>query len=284
MERLSVKAGDGASLAGFAWPAQGPAKAVVQVAHGAAEHLGRYDRLARALSAAGYAVIGADHRGHGVNALHGRGDFGPRGFAGVVDDMRAVAESAGARHPGLPHVLFAHSMGSFAAQAFLADHGDLLSGLVLSGTAAIDELIASGDLSSGLEACNAAFEPARTPFDWLSRDPAEVDAYIADPLCGGDLNLSSLATMPAVVAGVRRPDRLSQAVARQIPIYVITGAADPIVGSDQSSARAVVDNYVAAGLKDVEHRIYPGGRHEMLNETNREEVVRDLIRWLDARF
>ena len=284
MDQLQIEAGDGLALTACKWETAKLPKAVVQVAHGAAEHLGRYDRLARDLNRAGYAVLGSDHRGHGVNCLHGPGDFGPRGFAGVVDDLRAVAEAGRARHPGLPLVLFGHSMGSFAAQAFFAHHADLIDGLVLSGTAAIDELIASGDLTSGFEACNAAFEPARTPFDWLSRDAAEVDAYMADPLCGVDLKLTSLASMPATVAGVRSAERLSTAVARQVPVYVISGADDPIVGPDQRNARAVVDSYRAAGLRDIEHKIYVGGRHEMINETNREEVTRDLVRWLDARF
>jgi alpha-beta hydrolase superfamily lysophospholipase len=285
MERFEVATGDRASPTGFRWLSQGPPKAIVQLAHGAAEHLGRYDRLADRLTQAGYAVFGADHRGHGVNrGLHGLGNLGPRGFAGVVDDMRAVAEAARAQFPDAPLVLLGHSFGSFAAQLFLAKHAELIDGLVLSGTAAIELLLAGADMSSGLAAANAAFEPARTPFDWLSRDEAEVDAYIADPLCGFDLKLESMATMPEAVAALQGHDGLAVAARRGLPVYIVSGELDPIVGPGQVLSRALEETYRKAGIRDVTHRIYPGGRHEMFNEINRDEVERDLLAWLDARY
>lgn len=283
VERLAITASDSATLQARLWESDAPPRGVVQIAHGAAEHLGRYDRFAHHLAAAGYAVIGADHRGHGENTPHGLASFGPRGFAGVIDDMATVTRTARGRWPGVPLVLFGHSMGSFAAQAFLADHPDLCDGLILSGTAAIDEVIAVGDLGTGLAAMNAGFEPARTPFDWLSRDPAEVDAYVADPLCGFDIELASLATMPAAVFGVRAPDRLAGAVARNLPICLISGENDPI-GAGETGPSRVAARYAEAGLRDIEHNSYPGGRHEMLNEVNREAVTSDVINWLWARF
>lgn len=283
VERQSITANDGATLQVRFWESDAPPRAVIQFAHGAAEHLGRYDRFARHLAASGYAVIGADHRGHGENRLHGLASFGPRGFPGVIDDLAAVARAARVRLPGIPLVLFGHSMGSFAAQAFVADHPDLCDGLILSGTAAIDEVMAAGHLGTGLTAMNAGFEPARTPFDWLSRDPAEVDAYVADSLCGFDIELASLATMPAAVFGVRAPDRLARAVSRKLPICLISGAEDPVGAGENGSSRVAAD-YTAAGLSDVDPRIYPGGRHEMLNEVNREAVTNDIVQWLRARF
>jgi len=173
-------------------------------------------------------------------------------------------------------------MGSFAAQLYLLDHGQGLSGLVLSGTAAQDLLMASlADRPAGLEALNAGFEPARTPFDWLSRDAAEVDAYIADPLCGFELDAGSMASLFTLGAGSRTDPRLQRAP-KSLPILVISGEVDPVVGPGQAFARALVQSYEAAGIGPITHKIYPGGRHEMFNETCRDQVEGDLIAWLDG--
>jgi alpha-beta hydrolase superfamily lysophospholipase len=281
---IAVDASDGLILEARHWQAGADAKAVVQLVHGASEHIGRYQRLAQRLNRAGYHVIGADHRGHGANAIHGVGNFGARGFSGLVDDMVEITLTAGRRYPGLPLVMFAHSMGSFAAQLYLANHASLIDGLILSGTAAIDQVLADADLAAGMYALNAAFEPARTPFDWLSRDADEVDAYIADPRCGHEIGLESMMTMGPAVSGVRLPDRMISASERQVPVLIITGECDPIVGPGQVSARTVEQDYRKAGLRDVTHLVYPGARHELINETNREEVLSDLLAWLDHKF
>jgi alpha-beta hydrolase superfamily lysophospholipase len=284
VETFDITASDGAVLHAVRLIPAGRPRAIVQIAHGMAEHIARYDRLIRRLAGAGYAVVGADHRGHGANAgLHGLGDFGPGGFAGVVEDMATLTAAARAFSPGTPIVLLGHSMGSFAAQAYLPAHGAGLSALVLSGTAALD-LLLTGGAPGGLAAYNAAFEPARTPFDWLSRDPAEVDAYVADPLCGFDLAPASMASLPATVFGADADPRLAGLAAGGLPIYVISGEFDPIVGPGQAFTRALIDRYRAVGLGDIEHRVYPGGRHEMFNETNRDQVEAELVAWLDGRF
>jgi alpha-beta hydrolase superfamily lysophospholipase len=284
MERFTITADDGEELAVMRWDACAPVRTVVQLAHGAAEHLGRYDRLARFLAERGHAVVGADHRGHGTNAdLHGQGCFGPDGFAAIVADMRRVTEVGRAAFPSRPVVLLGHSFGSFAAQIYLMRHGQGIDGLVLSGTAAVDLLLAGADLGSGLTSANALFEPARTPFDWLSRDAQEVDAYMADPLCGFDLAPDSLATMPRVVSETMEKHDLASAAARRLPVYIVSGQRDPVVGPGQRLSRALARRYRTAGL-DVKHRIYTQGRHEMFNETNRDEVMRDFVQWLDARF
>ena len=283
-DRFDLLAADGARLAAYRLPASGEPRGVVQVAHGAGEHFGRYARLAGRLAAAGWAVYGQDHRGHGGSAhVHGLGDFGPRGFTGMVDDMAVLSGAVQAEQPGLPLVLLGHSMGSFLAQLYLLQHADRLAGLVLSGTAATDLLMehrAKQGGEGGLARWNAAFEPARTPFDWLSRDDAEVDAYVADPLCGFDFTAESTQSMVTSAYGARQDARLS-AVRRNLPLYVISGEFDPIVGPGQAFANALVDHWRALGFTDVEHRIYPGGRHEMFNETNREEVTDELLAWLD---
>jgi alpha-beta hydrolase superfamily lysophospholipase len=251
-----------------------------------AEHFGRYRRLTNELTAAGYAVYGADHRGHGASAAaHGLGDFGPGGFQSLVEDMAALSRRARMEQPNMPLILIGHSMGSFAAQLYLLSHGDDLAALVLSGTAAGDKLVKAIAAAGGggrLESFNAAFEPARTPFDWLSRDPAEVDAYVADPLCGFELTQDSVQSVFQATGGATLDPGLAKAP-KDLPVLVISGERDPVTGPGQAFVGALVDRYRAAGL-DVEHRVYPGGRHELFNETNRDEVTADLIAWLDARI
>jgi alpha-beta hydrolase superfamily lysophospholipase len=275
---------DGRRLTAFRSAPAGRPKAIVQIAHGMAEHFGRYGRLTRALTAAGYAVYGADHRGHGASAaVHGLGDFGPGGFQSLVDDMAALSRLARDEQPGVPLILLGHSMGSFAAQLYLLAHHAGLAGLALSGTAAVDAMIeamAAGGQAPSPTAMNDAFAPARTDFDWLSRDEAEVDAYIADPLCGFPLTEAAMASVLATAGAARRDPRLA-AIRPDLPIHVISGQFDPVTGPEQTFANALLDTYRSAGLTRIDHRVYPGGRHEMFNELDRDQVTADLIAWLD---
>ena len=286
VDHFRFAADDGAQIAAWRLAPEGRPKAVIQIAHGMAEHMARYERLGQALAEAGYAVYANDHRGHGASAdLHGQGDFGPRGFPGVVLDMAALSHLAREEHPGAPLVLIGHSMGSFAAQLFLLDHDDNFAALVLSGTAAGDKLVEAIAAAGGggrLVSFNAAFEPARTPFDWLSRDPTEVDAYVADPLCGFELTEASVQSVFEATGGATLDPKLAKAP-KHLPVLVISGERDPVTGPGQAHANVLVDRYRAAGL-DVEHRVYPGGRHELFNETNRGEVTADVIAWLDERL
>lgn len=281
---FALKASDGATIASYRAVPSGNVKAIVQIAHGMAEHFRRYARLTQKLTAKGYAVFANDHRGHGDSVKgHGLGNFGPRGFQALVDDMATLSQVAKQELPGKPLVLLGHSMGSFAAQLYLLEHHRELAGVVLSGTAAMDKLLESL-LASGepvtLELLNAGFEPARTSFDWLSRDPAEVDKYIADPLCGFTVEDASTRSMYEIGTKARFDPRLGQ-VRKDLPIYVISGERDPVVGPGQSFANALIDSYKGFGLKDIVHRVYEGGRHEMFNETNREQVEDELIAWLE---
>ncbi|HWD67831.1 MAG TPA: alpha/beta hydrolase [Caulobacteraceae bacterium] len=286
VDHFRFAADDGAQIAAWRLAPEGRPKAVIQIAHGMAEHMARYERLGQALADAGYAVYANDHRGHGASAdIHGLGNFGPRGFPGVVKDMAALSHLARGEHPGAPLVLIGHSMGSFAAQLYLLDYGDDLAALVLSGTAAGDKLVEAIAAAGGdgrLESFNAAFEPARTPFDWLSRDPAEVDAYVADPLCGFELTPASVQSVFEATGGATLDPRLARAP-KNLPVLVISGERDPVTGPGQAFADTLVDRYRTAGL-DVEQRVYPGARHELFNETNRDEVTADLIAWLDAQL
>lgn len=276
---------DGHSVAAWAWSKPVPARAVLQIAHGMGEHARRYKQALEPLMDAGIVVYANDHRGHGQTAptRNDLGDFGPAGFTALVDDMVRLTARARAENPGLPLILLGHSMGSFATQLYILDHSNEIDGVVLSGSAALDLLataLPAAPEASGLSAFSGLFQPARTPFDWLSRDEAQVDAYIADPLCGFSVMPASMQSM-MMIALTRTVDPAALAqIRRDLPVYIFSGDKDPVAGPDLAFLRPLVDRYRALGLA-VSSDFYSGGRHEMLNETNRAEVVDNLRRWIE---
>lgn len=300
----TVTTADDTSLFTHRWLPDGEPKAVVQIAHGMAEHSARYARVAEALTAARYAVYAHDHRGHGRTAgAADHGYFADRdGWARVVADLRQVTDYARAEHPGLPVFLLGHSMGSFLARSYVIQDSHDLAGLVLSGTAG--DPGALGKVGAGVAALearlrgrrhtsslldkltfgqyNAAFKPNRTDFDWLSRDDAEVDAYVADPLCGNTFTSGFFADLLGGLAGINDPQQVA-AVRRDLPVLLVSGDRDP-VGDGGKGPRAVAQAYREAGLTDVTCTLYPEARHELFNETNRDEVLADVVSWLDAHL
>jgi alpha-beta hydrolase superfamily lysophospholipase len=279
---FTITGSDGETIVGTRWSGPGPTRAIVQIAHGMGEHAARYARLAAALVDRGYVVYANDHRGHGRTAgsPDRHGDLGEAGWAGLVEDIGAISSFARAEHPGVPLVVLGHSMGSFALQQHLLDHSGDLDAAVLSGTSAGDVIAAGIDTSqpADLAAFNVGFEP-RTGYEWLSRDDAEVDLYVADPDCGFSLAMGPMADMVAATAATADPDRL-KGIRDDLPIYVFSGDADPLAGGG-ALIELVGDRYREAGVRDVTVKLYPGARHETLNETNRDEVTADLIVWLD---
>ena len=279
---------------------QGAAKAVVLIAHGMAEHAARYRRFASELAARGYAVYAPDHRGHGRTS--GGDDrlgwAGDDGWNGMLRDLAALAELVRERHPGAPVVLFGHSMGSVLAQRFAQLHGATLSGLILSGTfgsapkigaaiaaAQVLALARGGRAPSPLQRTmfadfNKAFSQ-KPGFEWLSRDAAEVQTYVDDPRCGFTFSNRLLLDMLRGYVQTWKPDN-ERAVPCDLPVLLFSGELDP-VGRNTAAVNELAGRYRALRLTDVTVQFYPGGRHEMLNETNRDEVVNDVLAWLDAR-
>jgi alpha-beta hydrolase superfamily lysophospholipase len=288
---------DGGAIFVRRWRPDAPPRLAVQIAHGLAEHGARYERLAVALTGAGFAVYASDHRGHGPScAPADLGFFAAQdGWRRCLDDLGAVRRRIGADHPGLPVVFLGHSLGSIMGQRFIAEQGATLAGAVLSGTSGTPPAILPvGRLVARLERWrlgprghsallqklllgdfNKPFEPARTPFDWLSRDPAEVDKYIADPLCGFPVTVQ-LAIDIVDALGPIASAQTALRIPKALPIYVFSGARDPV----GARLQGLVDAYRAAGLTRVTVRLYPDARHETLNETNRDEVTADLAGWL----
>jgi alpha-beta hydrolase superfamily lysophospholipase len=281
--RFTYPAQDGVDIVGYRWDPAGMPRGAVQLTHGMGEHVRRYGALARALTDRGLVVYGQDHRGHGATTRSEEelGQLGPDGWTQLVDDVDLLVSLIRDEQPGLPLVLLGHSMGSFAVQQYLLKHGDRVDAVVLTGTTALDQLEPALDLDKPIDlaAFNAAFEPARTEFDWLSRDEAIVDAYIADPRCGFGIDVDAGKDMFIGARRMADPGQVT-AIRPDLPLYIAAGELDP-VNANLVLLHVLVDRYRAAGLTDVTVRTYPGARHEILNETNRDEVVARILDWLD---
>ena len=280
--RFTFTGRDGTAITAYRWEPAGAPRGVVQLTHGMGEHLLRYDHLATTLTAAGFLVQGQDHRGHGATArsADALGQLGVDGWNGLVDDIDVLVERSHQRMEDVPVVLLGHSMGSFAAQQYMLDHSGRIAGLALSGTAAIDLMEPGLDLDRpiDLSAFNAPF-PNRTGYEWLSRDDAQVDAYVADPRCGFGLDVEGGKAMFARARDVADPNRLA-GIRKDLPVHIMVGDRDPVNGQ-LALVNVLVERLRAAGLTDVTLTVWPDARHEIFNETNRDEVEADLLAWLD---
>ena len=278
---FTFPSGDEAPVTAYHWDPPGPPRAIVQITHGMGEHARRYEHVARALNEAGYVVYAQDHRGHGATADPGAaGQIGADGWLGLVGDIGRLTEVARAEHPGIPLVLLGHSMGSFAVQQYLLDHSAAADAVILTGTALLDLLEPALDLGQPLDLTgfNAPFAPARTDFDWLSRDEWVVDAYVADPMCGFGLDPAAGRQMFVSARRVADPAALA-AIRPGLPVYIAAGEMDP-VNAGLALLTPMGERLAAAGLTDVTVVTYPGARHEILNETNRDQVIAAMINWI----
>ena len=281
-QEMTIRSAHDVPVTAYRWDTAGPPRGIVQLTHGMGEHLLRYEALAGDLTGAGFVVVGQDHRGHGATAGEGGwGALGPGGWDELVRDIGRLSDEVRRGLPDLPLVLLGHSMGSFAAQQFVLDHSGELAGLVLTGTTTLDLLEPVLDLDgpTDLSAFNAPFAPARTDYDWLSRDEAQVDAYVADPRCGFGLSAADNKQMFVSARQLADPRRLRQ-LRSDLPVYVAVGDQDPLNGQ-LALVHALLQRLREAGLDDVTLQVYEGARHEVFNETNRAEVVADLLAWLD---
>lgn len=286
-------------------PEEGAPKAVVQIVHGISEYVGRYDHFARHLADHGYAVCGGDHLGHGRT---GRQDskFGyfarHDGWTLVTADVRALRQRMGEAYPGLPYFLLGHSMGSFLTRTYLCRYPGEVSGAILSGTGQeAGLLVGAGKLlanligllkgydsvsplvhSLSLGAYNKQFAPNRTTADWISRDEAVVDAYMQDPFCQITPTVGLYRDMLGGLQYIASHRALSQ-MDPGTPIYLYSGDKDP-VGANGVGVKKVHGYFEACGTRDLSMKLYGEGRHEMHNETNRNEVYADVLAWLDRHI
>ena len=277
-EDFSFTSSDGLEIACYRWSHSGRATGIFQISHGIGDYALRYESVAAIMSAAGFEVYAIDHRGHGRTAKdrESLGDFGAGGWNALVADIVTLTRIASSQYPRLPVILLGQGMGSFAVQQFLLEYSQLLSGAVLAGSAALDRLQAAL-VSENLTSFNQDFEPARTPYDWLSRDPVVVDAYVSDPLCTSWLSTSAIKSLTSAVSRLADPKELAH-IRLNLPIYILAGDKDPM-NHHLEWVKALAERYRAAGITEVIEKYYVGGRHEMLNETNRDEVLKDLLSW-----
>ena len=273
---------------GHAWPGAPAAgrrepEGVVVIAHGAGEHAARYARLSAALNDAGWAVLALDQRGHGRSpGPDGHGDFGAGGWDALVADLGQLIDWARARYPRLHLTLLGHSMGAAAAQHFCLTGSGRIDALVLSGSTsmAYRQRQEAAALARGETPVVGLPRPGfegRTPFDWLSRDPVEVDRYVADPWCGFAFTDAARASM--VSRGALTQPALLRNIRAALPVLLLAGDADP-VNDGLRGLQALAAEWRAAGVRRIDTQYYPDGRHEMFNEINRDEVTAELIAWL----
>jgi alpha-beta hydrolase superfamily lysophospholipase len=296
---FEFRADDGQTLLARRWLPEDPSHAVVQIAHGLAEHSARYARIAAALNAAGYGVYANDHRGHGPKAAPADlGHFADEGgWDKVVGDLWTFNRLIVAEQPGVPIVFLGHSLGSFLGRGFISGHSDALAGVALSGSSGKPPMIATlGRIVAREERLrlgrrgksdpviqmwfgefNKPFKPARTPYDWLSRDEKEVDAFVTDPFCGFPFTTQLAIDVLDALPRVTSPASLAS-IRKDLPIYVFSGERDPV----GVNIKGLIQDLKGAGFTRLTTRLYLDARHEMLNETNRDEVTRDLIAWLDG--
>ena len=270
---------DGLPIHAYIWRAGKPPKALMVVAHGAAEHALRYERFARALNKAEIEVWAMDHRGHGQSpGPEGLGDFGEGGWDALVADIGQLIRIARQSYEALPVVLFGHSMGSFAAQQFITDHSHEIDALILSGSTA-RRPVKAGEESQGVANLNQGFE-GRTQYDWLSRDTDEVDKYITDPHCGFECFESENAGK--MLSAIRRSQDSDtfKDVRKDLCCLLVAGDKDP-VNNNLKGLLYLEELWEQAGIRQVDKQYYPEGRHEMLNEINRDEVMQNIINWIE---
>ena len=290
---------------GICWiPEDVKVRAVLQIVHGMVEYVDRYDDFARFLGAQGIVVVGDDHLGHGdsVASQEDWGYLGDNGFECIVNDVRKIQKQFKKRFPGVPYYILGHSMGSFLTRYLLIKYGREVDGAIIMGTGYYSVPIAvfGKVLTQAVAAVkgwryrsalvnklafgsyNKGFAPARTDFDWLSRDEATVDAYVGEPRCQFIFTLNAYHEMFKGLEFIAKKSNLKK-MPKQLPVLFVSGGEDP-VGNSGQGVQKVYDMFVLAGMDNMDITFYEGARHEILNETNRQEVYDDLYDWLNKEI
>ena len=280
-------------------------RAIVQIIHGIAEYIDRYDEFMSFLADNGIIAVGTDHLGHGksIESEEQTGFFAyDNGWDYAVRDEEVLRLAMHENYPELPIIVFGHSMGSFMARTLLIRYPDAFNAAIISGTgnqgaAFVNGGLFMGNLVTGLKGAhhyskflnnlafgsyNKIYENPKTEYDWLSRDEANVQKYIDDPLCGFIPSCSLFRDMMTGVKFITNKKNLT-AMNKDMPVYFMSGDMDP-VGECGKGVQKAYNNFLEAGMKDVSIKLYPGGRHEMLNEINKDEVYTDILTWLGSKI
>ncbi len=297
MDSFKLKASDGKEVHCYQWIPDTPI-AAIHIAHGMGEHAARYDWVATRLNEQGYAVYANDHRGHGETDRDQLGYMGGDGWNRVLADAYEINRHIKSQHPNLPLVLMGHSMGSMLSQQYITRYGNSIDALVLSGSPGFKKgsrisswitrfeawRVGSENISGVLQNMlfggnNKPFDgPDATGYEWLSRDKNEVQKYIDDELCGFVLATGSLINLFAGAGAAQNKECIAM-IPRSLPMFIFAGSDDPVHG-EQEDINRMVSAYHEHGVEQLDFKFYLGGRHEMFNETNKEEVMQDLLTWL----
>ncbi len=305
-ETFTMTATDGEKIHVYKWlPDDTQPWLILHIVHGMAEHAARYRDFASFLTDNGIGVYAMDLRGHGKTAgtKERYGFFAPKdGWLKVLEDIHSLNSIISHDYKSLPIVMLGHSMGSLFTRAYLAKYPDTVHAAILSGTSGeAGPLVAIGKTIASLQGLlkgknkksyllnnmtfkdyNRAFKPAKTEFDWLSRDEEQVKKYVEDPWCGEVVTNRFYYDLLSLVSFINRPETFIN-TPKDMPLFFISGDQDP-VGDFGKGVRKVFNKYLKAGHKNVAIKLYSGGRHEMLNEINRQEVYEDILNWLKTTF
>lgn len=307
LKNFTFKSEEGTEIYVYNWipDSEVKVKGVVQIAHGMAETAARYERFAEFMTKNGYIVYINDHRGHGKTAgsVEKLGYLADEdGFEWMTKDLHQLSDIIKKEHPKLPLFLYGHSMGSYVTQRYIMLYGSELKGALLSGSngkqgpiLVVGGMIAKGEVKKSgrnlksdkmnqmtFGGFNKAFRPNRTDFDWLSRDNAEVDKYIKDPYCGTVFTSGFFVDLLTGLKEIEKKEHIAL-VPKTLPILIFSGAMDPC-GKNGKGVTRLYNTYLKHGIKDVTLKLYPEARHEVLNETNRDEVMKDVLAWVDSHI
>lgn len=287
------------------WKPEGEVKAVLQLCHGMVEYIRRYDEFAEFMCSRGYYVVGNDHLGHG-KSVQSKSEYGffneKYGNACVIGDMHTLRQRTMKKYPDVPYFILGHSMGSLLVRQYIQLYGNGLSGAVLLGVVSDQKkaVLLCGKRLCRLMAAfrgwhfrsrfidgmvlgsyNKKFKPARTRVDWMTSDREHLDAYVADPLCSFVFTVNAYYSMFTGMLNMEKKESIYM-IPKTLPILFASGTDDP-VGNFGKGVRKIYEQCKAAGLQDVTLRLYAGDRHELLNETDRQQVYQDLFDWLEEK-
>lgn len=305
MEEFTYPGADGVHpIAATLWKPDGPPCAVLQICHGMSEHIGRYRWFAEQMAARGFAVAGDDHLGHGRTASSREelGYFGPKdGYFHMVEDEHGLRREMEKRYPGLPYFLLGHSMGSFLTRLYVSRHGQGLAGYLCCGTSGRNPLVKPAILLADLMILlrggkvrgkfldklafrdyNKRFAPVVTGHEWLSRDAEVYIPFADDPYSGFVFTNAGFRDLFRLLDAVTGP-KWSGRVPKDLPVILLSGGEDP-VGQYGKGARQVYGWLKDSGVRDLTLKLYPGARHELHNELNRDEFVADVTAWMRKRM
>lgn len=279
-------------------------KAILQLSHGMCEYVARYEDFINFLTQHGYIVCANDHIGHGnsISKYEELGYFGENGDEALVEDLYTLTRIVKNKYKGLPVILMGHSMGSFIARCYLDKYSEEIDGCIISGTSGgnkflpLAKKITKSNLKSygpyhrsnfikkmaDIETVTKYKDSYKKDFDWLTRDKDIIDKYASDKKCNFSFTVNGYYTLFSLLERVSSKE-WGQNIRKDLPIFIFSGDKDP-VGNFGKGVKKVYDKLNALNIKDLQLKLYPEGRHEMLNELNKEEVYQDILSWLECRY